>query len=94
LNDGEDDVADVYEDTRLLIDGPGGGSPAMDAQAAIAERVTLGATHDSPSPCGGDERDATISIHRLDNRGGQNRGRCPMEDQPRYKMMYQQNFKQ
>jgi hypothetical protein len=63
LNDGENDVADVYEDTRLLIDGPGGGSPAMDSQAAIAERVTSAAIHDSPSVCGGDERDATIPVH-------------------------------
>jgi hypothetical protein len=35
----------------------------MDAQAAIAERVTSGAIHDSPSACGGDERDATIPAH-------------------------------
>jgi hypothetical protein len=66
----------------------------MDAQAAIVERVTSGATHDSLSACGGDECDATIPAHRLDNRGGQNCGRHPMEDQPRYKMMYQQIFKQ
>jgi hypothetical protein len=35
----------------------------MDAQAAIAERVTSGAIHDSPSACGGDECDATIPAH-------------------------------
>jgi hypothetical protein len=71
-----------------LIDGPGGGSPAKDAHATTMERVTSGPTHDSPPACGGDERGATVSTHQLDNKGGQNRGRRPMGNQPRYKMMY------
>jgi hypothetical protein len=43
LNDGEDDIAGMYEDAGLLIDGPGGGSTTMDAHAAMAERLTSGA---------------------------------------------------
>jgi hypothetical protein len=72
LNDGCDDVADVYENAGLLIDGPGGGSPAKDGHAAMTERMTLGGTHDSPLACGGDEHGAIVPMHRLDNRGGQN----------------------
>jgi hypothetical protein len=34
---------------------------------------------------GGDERGATILMHRLDNSGGQKHGWCPMGDQPTYK---------
>jgi hypothetical protein len=88
LNDGDDDVAGMDEDAWLSIDGPGGGSPAKDTHAATMERVTLGPTHDSPPTCGGDEHGSTVSTHWLDNKGGQNRGRRPMKNQPRYKMMY------
>jgi hypothetical protein len=56
--------------------------------------VTSGATHDSLPMCGGDEGGAAVPMHRLDNRGGQNRGRRPMGNQARYKMMYQRNLKQ
>jgi hypothetical protein len=87
LKDGDDDVADMDEDAWLLIDGPRGGTPAKDAHAATTERVTSGPTHGSPPACGEDECGATISTHRLDNRGGQNHGRRPMGNQPRYKMM-------
>jgi hypothetical protein len=57
-------------------------------------RPILDAAHGSLLAGGGDEHCATVPMHRLDNSGGQKRGRRPMGDQPTYKMMYHQNIKQ
>jgi hypothetical protein len=48
----------------------------------------MGSNFEKPDPLYQDFTHGAIgSMHRLDNRGGQNGARRPMGNQPRYKMM-------
>ena len=52
------------------------------ATAERRERLTLDAALGSPAAHGGEELMATVPTHRLDNKGGQNLGRRPINSEP------------